>query len=948
MVRFPILFAFILLLATPAVSQNDISSRFTAAYELTRQKRFAEALPSFESITKEAPNYVDAHIMLSWCYLVSGKTEDALRHADYALLLEPYYNVSYVAKTYAALASNDPEAENYLKTAVWMAGDETVLTGMIEDCDDLIAAGVGPDIFRSLRSRLPSLFNSRDKSFLKVNQHNLSAANALANNDLNTALRELNSSVQSATFPVDFAHFKGLTQAYCGRILTYNGYTNEARAFYEQALGELPKYKNSPFLKIVIAIHLSNIYTANYEDEKALNLLTSYLRFASALPDVCIYEKAEFLKALCGLELTKGLFEPLSQHANQLMGIVFQNPADAAFYRAHALNYSASSYTTNTKEGMAKFDEAIRIAESQGLDLVAAIKVNYGTLCFRYYENEKAFRLIKEAADFYVGKKDYLSAEETYNNLGALYLMRNDYRNAATYLRKSNEIVEEFRDHYKGEQKLNFMARGVSSYQFLVQALAKLEDAPALFEAQNLQRSRILSETLNEGQGGQRKSITLKEFQGNLKADEAAIIYSLMEPGTVIINVVMPGSTFAITSTRIDLFVSFKQKYLDRINAAANKPGYKPVTLQSSEYYNNQTLSQQITQNDYEEIMELARELLQSTEPAMASLRAEFLRGYFDVLIKPVFAKLQGVKKLIIMPDGILNFLPFESLLTREGKYLIEHFDIRYAQSAEVKHLIETRVYGNRQKSLLAMGGATYENMVETAERIRGVDRLLELQSRAKANADAGKPQREIYAALGFAQMNYLPGTLNEVKEIEKFFNGRADVYTGVQMTENFIKSLSKNGMLKNYKIIHLATHGFAIPQIPQLSGIAMCIFPNMQAGEDGYLTAPEISKLGMQADLAVLSACETGLGKIYGGEGVSGLTQSLIVGGANAALVSLWPVSDQGTMYFMTGLYNLTENQKVPYDEAVNIMKRKFIAGEFGAEFQATGIWAPFVHYGK
>jgi len=196
--------------------------------------------------------------------------------------------------------------------------------------------------------------------------------------------------------------------------------------------------------------------------------------------------------------------------------------------------------------------------------------------------------------------------------------------------------------------------------------------------------------------------------------------------------------------------------------------------------------------------------------------------------------------------------------------------------------------------------------------------------------------------------MNYLPGTLNEVKEIEKYFNGRADVYTGTQMTENFIKSLAKNGTLKNYKIVHLATHGFAIPQIPQLSGIAMCIFPNMQGGEDGYLTAPEISKLGMHADLAVLSACETGLGKIYGGEGVSGLTQSLIVGGANAALVSLWPVSDQGTMYFMTGLYNLTENQKVPYDEAVNIMKRKFIAGEFGPEFQSTGIWAPFVLYGK
>jgi tetratricopeptide (TPR) repeat protein len=269
---------------------------------------------------------------------------------------------------------------------VWMADDETVLTGMIEDCDDLIAAGISPDIFRSLRSRLPSLFSSRDKSFLKVSQHNMAAANALASSDLNTALRELNSSVQSAIFPSEFAHFKGLTQAFCGRLLTYNGFTNEARPFYEQALGELPKYKTSPFLKTVIAIHLSNVYTASYEDEKALTLMTSYLRFANSLPDVCKYEKAEFLKGLCGIELSKGLFEPLSQHANLLMAITFENASDAAFYRAHALNYSASSYRTNTKEGMAKFDEAIRIAESEGLDLAAAIKVNYATLCFRYYE----------------------------------------------------------------------------------------------------------------------------------------------------------------------------------------------------------------------------------------------------------------------------------------------------------------------------------------------------------------------------------------------------------------------------------------------------------------------------------------------------------------------------------------------------------------------------------
>ena len=58
--------------------------------------------------------------------------------------------------------------------------------------------------------------------------------------------------------------------------------------------------------------------------------------------------------------------------------------------------------------------------------------------------------------------------------------------------------------------------------------------------------------------------------------------------------------------------------------------------------------------------------------------------------------------------------------------------------------------------------------------------------------------------------------------------------------------------------------------------------------------------------------------------------------------------MSDAGTMYFMSGLYKLTENEGKTFDEAVNIMKRKFIVGEFGAEFQSTAIWAPFVIFGK
>jgi CHAT domain-containing protein len=678
------------------------------------------------------------------------------------------------------------------------------------------------------------------------------------------------------------------------------------------------------------------------------------LRHVVAFPPCAVAERAEFVSRLAIDEQRTSRWDACKEHSEALLAINLPNPSDDSFYKAKAYNFIAYFYhqagtTADREKAKAYFEKALDLAKTGGHQTLAMdIQANYAQYCFSQGEHQKAYALCNEAANYSIQNKNYFEAETTYNNIGAMYLVNRDFRNAATYFRKSIEIVEKFRNEYTGEQKLNFMQRGISSYTFLVLAYTELKDMAALFEVQNQERGRVLTELLN----GTRTNtpITLSEYQSYLKPDEATVIYTSMNPGSVIINVVTSNGAFAINNERLDIFVGLKQKYLDKINAAADKPGYKPVALKDPQagVQKNTDLSRQLSTDDFDQMMQVTRELLQSDDPGIAQAKVDFLRGYYDLLIKPIAQHLNGIKKIVFMPDGILNFLPFESLMTREGTFMVQNYDVRYVQSPEVKKIIENRKYGVRPKSLLAMGGALYENMNESAERIRGVDKLIELQSRANQNALEGKSQREVYAALGFGKLNYLPGTLNEVKQIEKIFNGHADVYTGNQMTENFLKSMRANGALKNYKIVHLATHGFAIPQIPQLSGVAMCIFPQMQGTEDGYLTAPEISKLGMQADLAVLSACETGLGKIYGGEGVSGLTQSLLVGGANAAIVSLWPVSDEGTMHFMTGLYNLTENQGKGYDEAVNIMKRKFINGEFGEQFKGTGIWAPFVHYGK
>jgi CHAT domain-containing protein len=113
-------------------------------------------------------------------------------------------------------------------------------------------------------------------------------------------------------------------------------------------------------------------------------------------------------------------------------------------------------------------------------------------------------------------------------------------------------------------------------------------------------------------------------------------------------------------------------------------------------------------------------------------------------------------------------------------------------------------------------------------------------------------------------------------------------------------------------------------------------------------LTAKEIAELKLRADFVCLSACDTGIGKVYGGEGIVGFAQSFLVAGANGLCVSLWKVDDESTRVFMVQMYRAVSEQGMGYAGAISEIKRKFIRGECGKQYRSPYYWAPFVYYGK
>jgi len=325
------------------------------------------------------------------------------------------------------------------------------------------------------------------------------------------------------------------------------------------------------------------------------------------------------------------------------------------------------------------------------------------------------------------------------------------------------------------------------------------------------------------------------------------------------------------------------------------------------------------------------------TRQSTTSLR-ESSKALYHYLIAPIEKQLAGVSSLWIVPDGPLALLPFEAILLADGKYLVEKYDVRYVQSLRVAQMLRDRTYDQPRKSLLAFGGAVYEK--ESTENKE--------DKTPKTALDAVSLERSVkyaHRSLGYGQWKDLPGTLREVEALGALYED-ARVVTGAEVTESSLKAMAASGELKNYRMLHFATHGMVVPEAPELSALVLSQMGKPDAGsEDGFLSMREVAKLQLAADVVTLSACETGLGKVYSGEGVVGLGQAFLIAGANGLTLSLWQVADESTKTLMVDVYGLVEKEGITFANALTRVKREFINDPAHSH---PFYWAPFVYYGQ
>jgi CHAT domain-containing protein len=285
------------------------------------------------------------------------------------------------------------------------------------------------------------------------------------------------------------------------------------------------------------------------------------------------------------------------------------------------------------------------------------------------------------------------------------------------------------------------------------------------------------------------------------------------------------------------------------------------------------------------------------------------------------------IENLIIVPDGVLFYLSCEMLIIKdeeEPEYFGDHYTITYSPSASVlkPEILQTRQPERYTQDLLALAPFGEGGTAPTQVAMKATEDLL-LSDTLRSGLEGVQP---------------LPYSAGEVQTISRLYP-QSVCKIGAEATKAYLKDHATGN-----RYLHLSTHGYLDSNQPMYSGLLF---------SDGMLQTYEIFNMDIDAELTVLSACQTGLGELKAGEGLVGLTRAFMYAGSPSVLVSLWPVSDLSTADFMKRFYrNL--NKGITKAEALRETKiwmkeKSYHTDEHGNVIKHDDpfYWAPFILVG-
>jgi len=539
-------------------------------------------------------------------------------------------------------------------------------------------------------------------------------------------------------------------------------------------------------------------------------------------------------------------------------------------YLLHTLG-NAYYYKGKMLDARNKYLESLEMSKKYGLSgTQAAALSGLGNVSNSL---DEAISFYQQSLMIHEENKDYADTVLLFNNLGNSFLKKGDFSQAEKYLRKAVDISKSLLEKLSDSQRISFCDVCEQSKQFLLLQLAQV--AQNKFEAA-LQTSEI----------------------GRARAFHKAFIASLLKRGIQALGSNLQSSNVSITqiqqvakvqnATLVQYSIADENLYIYIVQHNGDiqfrKVNISALGKSLNEFVNisRDGLGVRGRSNDADVLVALSPEKQQKLQEQ----RDRSLRQLHQLLIEPIADLLpkDPNQRVIFMPQGELFLVPFPALLNAQNQPLITQHTILTAPSIQTLDLTHKTAQSlpKRDRPALVVGNPTMPTI----------------------STVIGDPPTKLAA---------LPGSETEAIAIAKQLNTQAII--GANARKNTIVKL-----MQTAGVIHLATHGLLDSFKGDTPG-AIALAPNDPNGKgdrnDGLLTSGEIFDLKLNADLVVLSACDTGRGDITG-DGVIGLSRSLFVAGVPSVIVSLWKVPDDSTALLMTEFYKNWKDLKLDKAQAL------------------------------
>ncbi|HEX7957822.1 MAG TPA: CHAT domain-containing tetratricopeptide repeat protein [Pyrinomonadaceae bacterium] len=443
------------------------------------------------------------------------------------------------------------------------------------------------------------------------------------------------------------------------------------------------------------------------------------------------------------------------------------------------------------------------------------------------------------------------------------------------------------------------------------------------------------------------RPLALEEIRARVLDDETALLeYSLGEPRSYLFALTRGGFTVSRLPGREELgrqVVAFRQQV---VPASARRSITDLVAAAV----------------DPQRGLKVSAAPAEAANPAAVRAYAGAAHALYKSAVEPA-APLFKQSRLLVVADGALNYVPFHALLNAppaEGAdytalpYLLKTNETVFAPSASVVAAVRRQ----REGAATSSGGmlVVADPVFDPADTRAGADAATSQQASGEAGrtpgfesaladvADGERPAgAQVASGGGRKALVRLAGTRDEAEQIAKLAEGagrKAELWLDLAASESELESRD----LRQYRVLHFATHGLLNAERPQFTGVVLSLVGN-RGGADGFLRTDEVFNLRLGSPLVMLSACETGLGRERRGEGVMGLTRAFMYAGAPTVGVSLWSVADRSTADLMTDFYrNLFGAQPATPSAAMRDARLSMIAGK---KYSAPFYWAPFVLVG-